>query len=46
MIYIREDLPQKLSGITTLHIKFDFNQEVINIIKQCNKYNYDKKTYT
>lgn len=46
MIYIREDLPQKLSGITTLHIKFDFNQEVINIIKQCNKYNYDKKSYT
>ena len=46
MINICEENTKKLSGITSLHISFDFNQEVINVIKQFSKYKYDKKTFT
>lgn len=46
MIRIREASPTKLSGLTSLYVSFDFNPEIIPIIKSCEKYVYDKKTYT
>ena len=46
MINIEERKCQKLSGITSLFLSFNFNPEIINIIKTYDKYVYDKKTYT
>lgn len=46
MILIKEEKPQKLSGMTSLFLSFPFNKEVINVIKCYDKYVYDKKTYT
>lgn len=45
MIDIIESTPTKISGTTSLYLSFPFNQEVINIIKSCDKYVFDKKTY-
>jgi len=45
MIRIREDKCVKLSGITSLFISFDFNLQIIETIKQTDKYVYDKKTH-
>lgn len=42
MILIKEDTPKKLSGITSLFIKFDFNNKVLDIIKSCSACNYSK----
>lgn len=42
MIIIREDTPEKLSGISSLFISFDFNMAVIEVLKTCEKYNYNK----
>ena len=45
MITIKEEAPKKLSGLTSLHINFPYNAEIITAIKQCSKYAYDKKTF-
>lgn len=45
MINIVEAPPIKLSGITSLQISFDFNPDIIPILKSCDKYIYDKKTH-
>ena len=45
MITIEESNSKQLSGITSLFLSFAFNQEVINVIKSCDKYAYDKKKY-
>lgn len=45
MIYITEKLPIKISGLSSLHITFDFNIEVVTIIKNCSKSIYNPKTY-
>lgn len=45
MIKIKEDKCLKLSGITSLFISFDFNLQVIEIIKATDKYIYHKKTH-
>lgn len=44
MIRIKEDKCVKLSGITSLFVSFDFNLEVISVIKTSDKYIYNKKT--
>lgn len=46
MITIRESIPSKVPGETSLFIKFDFDQEVVNHIKLYDCKHYDKKTYT
>lgn len=46
MIYITEKTPIKISGVTSLHVSFKFNPEIINVIKTADKYAYDKQTYT
>lgn len=46
MITIIETIPNKLPGITSLIVKFDFNQEVLDIIKSIQPSYYDKKSYT
>ena len=46
MINIIEAKPTKLSGISSLYISFNFKSEIVNIIKTCSKYIYDKNTYT
>lgn len=45
MIRIKEDKPIKLSGITSLFISFDFNLQVIEVIKSTDIYSYDKNTH-
>ena len=44
MIEIFEDKSKKLCGNYSLFIKFDFNRDIIDILKQCNSYVFDKKT--
>lgn len=47
MIQIIENYTTKLPGETSLYVKFDFNQQIVDTIKQvCSLYVYDKKTYT
>ena len=46
MISITEIRPKKLSGLTSLLIKFNFNQAVIDAIKTLPTYVYNKKDYT
>lgn len=45
MIYITEQLPTKLSGLSSLYISFDYNTEVVTTIKNCTKYVYNPKTF-
>ena len=42
MIIIKEGIPTKLSGITSLYITFDYNPKIIEIIKQCSSISYNK----
>ena len=44
MITIRENICDKLPGITSLFITFPFNQEIINLVKNCDVYRFNKKT--
>lgn len=44
MITIEERITQKVVGETSLFIKFDFNQELVNIIKLYSGCSYSKKT--
>lgn len=44
MIEIFEDKSKKLCGNYSLFIKFDFNRDVIDVLKQCNSCVFDKKT--
>lgn len=46
MIQIQEVRPKKLSGLTSLLLKFNFNQAVIDAIKALPTYVYNKKDYT
>ena len=46
MIYIFEDKKSKLGGITSLYVKFEYNKDIINIIKSFGTYSYDKNTYS
>ena len=47
MIYIKEDKPTKMPGMTSLYIKFNYNAELVDYIKYYSAvYSYDKKTYT
>lgn len=45
MIIIQERIPKKIPGITSLFVEFPYNEELIDIIKQCVPINYDKKTH-
>lgn len=45
MIYIFEDKKKKLCGINSLFICFDFNQDILNIIKSSGVYDYDANTH-
>jgi len=44
MIYIKEIIPRKLSGTTSLSVSFDYNEELINIIKTFYPAVWDKKS--
>lgn len=44
MITIKEDICNKLPGITSLFISFTYNKEINNLIKNCDVYNFNKKT--
>lgn len=44
MIKIKENVCAKVPGITSLFISFSYNKEIINLIKNCDVYNFDKKT--
>ena len=44
MILIEEKLPKKLPGLSSLFVSFNFNQKVINSLKQSGNAIYDKKT--
>lgn len=47
MIYITENTPEKLSGTTSIFLSFNYNPQIINLIKTNFKlYNYNKKTQT
>ena len=44
MINIYEKIPSKVPGITSLFIDFDYNVDILNIIKSFPCKNYSKKT--
>jgi len=44
MIRIREDKCEKLPGITSLFLSFSYHKEIINLIKNCDAYFFDKKS--
>lgn len=44
MILIKEDTPKKISGKTSFFIYFDYNEAIINVLKNSDVYSYDKKT--
>ena len=45
MVKIKERRAEKLSGLTSLFISFDYNENIINFIKQnIDLYNFNKKT--
>lgn len=45
MIKIEERLSEKLSGLTSLFISFDYNENIVSYLKQnLDIYNYNKKT--
>lgn len=43
MINIEEKRGKKATGYTTLHISFNYKQEIVDIVKQCEGAQYDKK---
>lgn len=45
MIIIREAIPTKLSGVSSLYISSPYNEQVFDIIKRCDKCIQNKKTY-
>ena len=45
MITIKESIPRKLSGRTSLLITFPFDQDAINVIKTLPTYVYHKKDH-
>lgn len=45
MIKIWEDAPRKISGETSLFLSFDYNPEVIDVIKECSSSRFDKNTF-
>lgn len=45
MIKIVEATPTKLSGLSSLYVSFNYNADIINVIKSSDKYIYDKKTH-
>lgn len=44
MIYIQEKQTEKVPGLTSLFITFDFKKEIVNVLKTCTPCNYNKKT--
>ncbi len=44
MIIIKEGIPTKIPGITSLYVKINPVKELLDIIKQCTPTNFDKKT--
>ena len=46
MIILKEDIPQKLSGLTSIFLEMDYHPEIVELIKEnCEIYNYNKKTH-
>lgn len=47
MVTIREDTHNKLGGVNSLFVSFDKvpSQDILNILKVCDVYNYDVKTH-
>ena len=45
MIYIEERQTQKVPGITSLFVSFDYNKSIIDAIKTLDTFNYNKKTF-
>ena len=44
MIYIEERVTSKLPGLTSLFIKFNYDKDIIGLLKNCLVYHYDKNT--
>lgn len=42
---IQQRINKKIPGGTSLFLSFDFNQKIIDLIKETKYYNYDKKTH-
>lgn len=46
MIYIKEQIPKKLSGLSSLEVSFDYKPEIVSIIKSIGNCIYDKNSKT
>lgn len=45
MILLKEDITDKVPGLTSIFVEFKFNQDIIDVIKTLPCYNYSKKTH-
>ena len=45
MISITQDKSTKIPGGTSLYLRFDYTPQIVDIIKQCPVYSYDKNTH-
>jgi len=45
MISIRETIPKKLSGLSSLTVTFDYNPDTVIALKGMPTFNYDKNTH-
>lgn len=46
MIRIEERIPDKMPGLSSLFVSFDYNAAIVEAIKTLPNYTYNKKTYT
>ena len=44
MIYIKEQVPKKLSGLSSLEVSFDYKPEIVSVIKSIGNCIYDKNS--
>ena len=44
MIFIQENSTTKIPGTSSLYVTFDYNKELVDIIKQCTPVNFNSKT--
>lgn len=45
MIYLEEKKCNKLAGLSSIFVTFEYNQKIVDILKTCDCYYYDKKTH-
>ena len=43
MIYIKEEKTKQVPGLTSLFVSFDYNKDIVEVVKSCDGSKYNKK---